>query len=399
MKPFGKAWLDEWGFDPSIVYLNHGTVGATPRRVLAAQRAILAEIERQPARYLLRELTGVRVGGPRTPAMGPPRMRAAAAALAPRFGVAADDLVFVDNATAGANAVLRSLPLAPGDEVVVSSLGYGGVNNAARFATRERGAKLVTIELPFDLDDPAWAIAAFEAAVTERTRLVIVDLIAADSAILLPAAEIAARCRARGALVLVDGAHAPGAIALDIPALGADYFIGNLHKWGWAPRSSAILWAPPERQEGLHPAVISWGLDQGFAMEFDLVGTRDPSPWLASPAGFEMQEEIGVQAIQRYNHETVVAAGQRLGERWGTPHRVPASMVGTMVTVPLPTALGSTFDDACRLRDQLLFEDGIEVNVSARQGRLWVRVAIQIYNDMDDVDRLGEAVERRAKRG
>jgi len=394
MRPFGRDWLAEWGLDPELAYLNHGTVGATPRRVLAAQRAIQDEIERQPSKFLLRELSAIRVGGPRAEA---PRMRVAAAEIARRLGAAGDDLVFVDNATSGANAVLRSLPLDPGDEVLVTTLGYGGVSNVARYVTRERGARLIEVDLPFDLDDPAVAIERIAGALSQRTRLVIVDQIAADSSLRLPVFDIAARCRAAGVPVLVDGAHAPGAIAVDIPALGVDYYIANLHKWAWAPRSSGILWARPERQAGLHPPVISWGLDQGFTTEFDLVGTRDPSPWLASPAGFEMQEEIGVEAIRDWNHRQAVAAGRLLGERWGTGHRVPESMVGTMVVVPLPPGLGSTFDDACRLRDALLFEDRVEVNVSARAGRLWIRVAIQIYNGPGDVERLARAVEKRIR--
>jgi isopenicillin-N epimerase len=394
MKPFGRAWLAEWGLDPALAYLNHGTVGATPLRVLRAQREIQDEIERQPSKFLLRELSTIRVG---VPTGDPPRMRVAAAEIARRVGARSDDLVFVDNATSGANAVLRSLPLAAGDEVVVTTLGYGGVNNAARFATRERGARLVEVDLPFDLDDPGSAVEAIDAATNDRTSLVVVDQVAADSALLLPVAEIAARCRAKGVPVLIDGAHVPGAIALDIPALGADYYVANLHKWAWAPRSSGILWARPESQKGLHPAVISWGLDQGFATEFDLTGTRDPSAWLASPAGFELQEEIGAEAIRSYNHRTIVAAGELLGERWGVGYRIPESMVGTMICMPLPASFGATFDEACRVRDGLLFEDGVEVNVSARQGRLWIRVAIQIYNDMDDVERLAMAVERRMK--
>jgi isopenicillin-N epimerase len=394
MRPFGRSWRSEWGLDPAITYLNHGTVGATPLRVLAAQRAIQDEIERQPARFLLRELSSVRVGGPRN---DPPRLRVAAAEVGRRLGARGEDVVFVDNATTGANAVLRSLPLAPGDEVVVTALGYGGVTNAALHATRERGARLVEVDLPFDLDDPSRAIEAIEATITGRTRLVVVDHIAADSALLLPAAEIARRCRARGVPVLVDGAHAPGAIALDIPAIGADWYVANLHKWAWAPRSSGILWARPERQAGLHPPVISWGLDRGFTDEFDLVGTRDPSPWLASPAGFAMQEEVGVEAIRRWNHEGAYAAAQLLAGRWGTRFAPPESMVGTMVVVPLPERFGSTYDEAGPLRDRLLFEDGIEVNVSARQGRLWIRVAIQIYNDRDDVEKLASAIERRMR--
>lgn len=398
MKPFGRAWLAEWGLDPSLAYLNHGTVGAVPRKVIAAQRAIQDEIERQPSLHLLRELTAVRVG---VPTGDPPRMRIAAGEVARRLGARGEDLVFVDNATTGANAVLRSVSIEPGDEIVVTRLGYGGVTNAARLAAREHGAQLVVVELPADLDDPARAVEAIERALTPRTRLAIVDHIAAESALLLPVEEIAARARAKGVRILIDGAHAPGAIALDIPAIGADYYVGNLHKWAWAPRSSAILWAAPERQEGLHPAVISWGLDQGFTTEFDLVGTRDPSPWLASPAGFEMQEEIGVEAIRRYNHETAFAAAALLSERWGTPYSTPESMVGTMVGVALPARFGSTVEDAARLRDALLFEDGIELNVSAAGGAgaggLRVRVAIQIYNDFDDVNRLAEAVARRSR--
>ena len=394
MRPFGRAWLDQWGLDPAIVYLNHGTVGAPPLRVLKAQRAIQDEIERQPSRFLLRELTGIRVGGPRAE---PPRMRLAAEAVARRFGARGDDLVFVDNATTGVNAVLRSLPLAAGDEIVVTSHGYGGVDNAVRYVARERGAVRVVVELPAVVTDPSDLVKAIERALTPRTRLALVDQISSDTALLFPVAEIAALCRERGVPILVDGAHAPGAIALDIPAIGCDWYVGNLHKWAWAPRSSAILWASPERQAGLHPTVISWGLDQGFTTEFDLVGTRDPSPWLASPAGLEMQEEIGVEAIRRYNHETALAAGERLAARWGTGYSTPRSMVATMANVPLPASFGATREDAARWRDALLFEDGIEVGVTARDGALWARVAIQIYNDLADVDRLGEAVERRMR--
>lgn len=195
--------------------------------------------------------------------------------------------------------------------------------------------------------------------------------------------------------MLIDGAHAPGAIALDIPALGADWFVGNLHKWGWTPRSSAILWVAPERQKQIHPVVISWGLDQGFTTEFDLVGTRDPSPWLASPAGLEMQEEMGAEAIRKHNHDLAFEAGQRLADRWGMCFRVPRSMVATMVSVPVPERFGATPEAAARLRDQLLFEDGIEVQVSARAGAIRVRVAAQIYNDLSDIDRLADSIARR----
>ncbi len=396
MTTFGRPMLDLWHLDPALAYLNHGTVGAVPKRVLAAQRAIQDEIERNPALALLRELTEVRVG---VPTGKRPRLRAVADEVAPFFGARGEDLMFVDNATTGANAVLRSLKLAAGDEILVTDHGYGGVTNAARFVAREAGASLRTVVMPDPIARPSQVTDAIVAALgpgADRVRLVVVDHVAADSALIFPVRAIVDACHALGVPVLVDGAHAPGAIALDIPSLGADWYVGNLHKWLWAPRSSAVLWVSPQRHEGLHPTVISWGLDQGLSAEFDLVGTRDPSPYLAVPAALALRRELGgEEAIRGYNHALVWQAAGALTARWGTTYVVPESMVGPMATVPLPSALGSTLDDAARLKDALLFEDGIELNVKAIHGGLRARLAAQIYNDMADFERLGAAVERR----
>ena len=390
--PFGHAMLAHWALDPAITYLNHGTVGATPRRVLAAQQAIRDEIERQPARFMLRELTQVVVGGRRA---APPRMRAAADVVAAFVGARGDDLAFVENTTTGINAVLGSLRLGRGDEILITDLTYGAVANAARFAARERGATVRVAETPYPLRDPGEVAAAIAAAVGPRTRLAVVDHITSESALLLPLAEIAARCRERGVPVLADGAHAPGAIALDVPSLGVDWYVANLHKWAWAPRSSGFLWAPLGRQAGLHPTVISWGLDQGFTAEFDLLGTRDPSTHLASPAGIAFMRELGVEAVRAYDHALAWSAARLLAVRWDVTLGMPESMVGTMATVPLPERFGVSCDDAARLRDALLFEDRIEVQVHAWRGRLWVRISAQIYNELADFERLAEAVARR----
>ncbi len=391
MSHFGAAMRAEWCLDPAITYLNHGTVGAPPRRVLAAQQAIRDEIELQPARYLLRELTGLQGANP--PAV--PRLRAAAAEVAAFLGARRDDLVFVDNATAGVNAVLRSLDLTAGDEVLAFDHAYGACVNAARLVARERGATVRICELPWPLVAPEQVVEALAAALGPRTRLALLDHIAAESALVLPLAEMAALCHRHGVLVLADGAHAPGSIAVDVPGLGVDYYTGNLHKWAWAPRSCGILWAAPERQAGLHPPVISWGLDQGFCREFDWVGTRDPSPYLAAPAGLAMMRELGVEAVARYNHQLAWEAGQRLCRTWGTTVATPEAMVGTMMTVPLPASLGGDRPAATRLRDALLFEDCIEVQLHAWRGQLWVRASAQIYNDLADVERLARAVQAR----
>ncbi|BCS34078.1 isopenicillin-N epimerase [Luteitalea sp. TBR-22] len=394
MPAFGRAFLSEFPLDPSITYLNHGTVGVTPSRVLAAQQAIRDEIERQPSRFLLRELhaPATSVGCPREET---PRLRVAAGQVGAFLGAQADDLVFVDNITTGANAVLRSFPFEPGDELLITDLGYGGIAAVARFATREKGAHVTTATMPWPFTPEGIADAIVEAA-GPRTRLAVVDHIAADSALVLPVADIVARLHDKGVAVMVDGAHAPGAIAVDIAAIGADWYVANLHKWMWVPRSSGILWAAPERQASLHPAVISWGLDLGFTTTFDLPGTRDPSAHLAAPAAIALFEELGTEAVRAYNHDLAWQAAHHVSERWGTAFTTPESMIGTMATVTLPASLGTTRDDALRLRDALLLEDGIEIPVHAYRGQLRARISAQVYNDMDDMERLADAILKRA---
>ncbi|HEX6975561.1 MAG TPA: aminotransferase class V-fold PLP-dependent enzyme [Vicinamibacterales bacterium] len=389
---FGRAFLSEFPLDPSITYLNHGTVGVTPRRVLAAQQAIRDEIERQPSRFLLRELTKVAVGTPREEK---PRLRQAADIVAPVLGAKGDDIVFVDNATTGANAVMRSFPFEAGDEIIVTDNGYGGVTNAATYAARQRGATVRTITLPYPIRSAAEVTEACVAAVGPKTRVAVIDHIAAHSSLIFPVAEMTRRLHERGVAVFVDGAHAPGAIPLDIESLGADWYVGNLHKWMWVPRASAVLWVAPSHQDDTRPAVVSWGLDQGFTTEFDLPGTRDPSPHLAAPAAIAYMKELGVEAVQRYNHALAWDGGRHLAKRWKTEFVAPESMIGTLATVELPKAAGSTAEEAAALRDRLLFEDKIELQMHAAHGRVHARISAQVYNDMDDVERLAEAVLRR----
>lgn len=389
---FGHSMLAEWALDPSILYLNHGTVGAPPRRVLAAQQQIRDAIERQPSRFLLRELSEV-ASGPSDRAV--PRMREAASRVATFVGAPANEIAFVDNATSGINAVLRSLDLRAGDEVVLADIGYGSVTFTAQYVTRRVGATTRVFEFPYPIADPQQVVEAYAAAIGPRTRVVVVDHISAETALVLPVRAIAERCHAAGVAVLVDGAHAPGALALDLPSSGADWYVGNLHKWGMSPRSSAILWAPTARQQDLHPPVISWGLDQGFSAEFDLVGTRDPSPHLAAPAAIEFMEWLGLDRMRRHNHDLVWQGASALAARWGVTLGMPREMVGCMATLMLPERAGSTREQAVALRHALLYEDRIEVPVHAWRGRLWTRLSAQVYNEASDWERLGEAIDRR----
>ncbi len=382
--------LGEWGLASEITYLNHGTVGATPIRVLKAQQAIRDEIERQPARYLLRELSEISVGMPRAEL---PRMRIAANAVAAFVGAKGADLVFVDNATAGVNAVLRSFDFKPRDEILITDLAYGAVANIAAFVARERGTRVNTVTMPHPVRDSQSVIKTIEDALTSRTRIAVIDHVSSESALVLPLREIAELCRKRGVPVLADGAHTPGMLALNIAELGVDWYVANLHKWAWAPRSCGFLWATPERQKALHPPVISWGLDKGFTAEFDWVGTRDPSPYLAAPDAIQWMNELGFARVRTYNHHLVWEAATLLSESWGTKFLTPKTMIGSMATMPLPMYLGSTKEDANRLRDKLLFTSKIEVQIHPWHGQLWMRLSAQIYNETSDFEKLVEAID------
>ena len=367
-------------------------MGASPRQVLAAQQAIREEIERQPSAFLLRDLSSTTFGLPR---LASPRLRSAAAEVASFLGARGDDLVFVDNATTGINAVLRSFPLREGDEVLITDHTYGAIANAASFYSRERGAAVRIAELPAPSRGKGAFAEAVASAIGPRTRLAIVDHVTSESALVLPIEEITARCHEQGVSVLVDGAHAPGALALDVPAIGADWYAANLHKWAFTPRSSGFLWASPDRQEGLHPPVISWGLGKGFTSEFDWVGTRDPSAHLAAPSAIAFMKELGLEAMRAYSHGLAWEGARLLCSRWGTPLELEETMVGVMATVPLPDRLGSTKEDAARLRDALLDQDRIEVQLHSWRRRLWVRISTQVYNDIADVERLARAIEAK----
>jgi isopenicillin-N epimerase len=388
---FGAHLRGEWMLHPAVTYLNHGTVGAPPRRVVEAQRRLQDEIELQPATFMLRELADDTYNG------RPTRLRLAMQPVADYLRCDAEHTGFVDNITTGANAVLRSFPFQAVDEIVVTNLGYGGVTNAAIYAARSHGIELRSIVLP----GPGAAAQAFVDAVaaglSPRTRILVTDHITAATALVLPIRDIADVCHANGTLLLVDGAHAPGAVPVDIRSTAADWYTGNLHKWMWTPRSSGVLWAAPDQREHLHAAVISWGLDHGIPAEFDLPGTRDPSAHLTAPSALEMRAEWGEQRIQEYNHDLAMSAGVLLAQRWSVPFETPEEMIGSMVTVQLPDRFGSTAADARQLRDALLDVHHIEVPTYAAPAglppALSARVSCQVYNDLDDIERLAAAVD------
>lgn len=383
---FGAGLRSEFLLEDGVTFLNHGSYGATPRAVLAAQDAWRARMERQPVRFMQRELPGA--------------LRAAAAVLAEFLAVSGDDLVFVENATAGINVVARAAALGPGDEVLTTGHAYPAVRKVLNFVCRESGAALVEAEAPFPVSGGDQVVAAVAAAITPRTRLAVLDHVTSQTAVVFPIAALAVLCRSHGVPLLVDGAHAPGMLALDIAAVDADWYVGNAHKWLFAPKGCGFLWASPERQAGLHPVVISHGLDQGFTAEFDWVGTRDPSAWLAVRDAIGFLGSLGPEGVRAHNHGLAGEAAELLATAWDTDVGAPDAMRGAMATVRTAQP-GATPEDAARLHDHLIDEHAIEVPVFALDGSLWVRVSAQVYNGIGDYGRLAEALggTRRARIG
>jgi isopenicillin-N epimerase len=364
----------DWLLDPAATFLNHGSYGATPRVVLAAQDRWRERMERRPTRFMNDEL--------------PAALRDAAGRLAAFVGAEARDLAFVENATAGCNAVLASLAFAEGDEILLTDHGYAAVRKAAQHIARRTGARIVEAPIGFPVQDATGIADAISSRLGPRTRLVILDHITSPTAVIFPVAELCAMCRAAGARVLVDGAHAPGMLALDVPAIGADWYVGNCHKWLMAPKGSGFLWASPPAQADLHPLVISHGYGQDCCAEFDWIGTRDPTAWLAVPDAIDFHERIGGEELRRRNAALAREAAAMLATAWGTERGTPDALTGSMAAVRLPVREPASAERAAALRIRLFEEHRIEAAVTAFAGALWARVSAQAYNEPADYERL-----------
>jgi isopenicillin-N epimerase len=371
---FGHVRRGDFLLAPGIDHLNHGSFGAVPRVVLDPMQEWQRRVEADANTFFRHDLFGL--------------LRGAAERVAGFLGGRGKDWAFVENATAGLNAVIASLRLQPGDELLCLSQVYGAIGNALRYHAERGGARVVTVAVPVPLIDPAPLFDRLKAALGPRTRLALFDHIVSVSAAVLPVADMAALCRERGVPVAIDGAHAPGQIALDVPALGVDWYIGNLHKWAFAAKGTAVLWCAPARQAALHPTVISHDLGKGFPAEFDWTGTRDPSAWLAAPAALDYLEALGANAVRGHNAALARDAAALLIDAWGTEAAAAPEFRAAMVSVRLPRSAGADRDAAHRLIDRLRREHAIAVNIAALDRSLWVRVSAQIYNELEDYRRL-----------
>ena len=296
-------------------------------------------------------------------------------------------MAFIANATQGMNAVLQSQPLHPGDEMLALDHVYGAVRNTLRHVAARTGAVLTTATLPWPRPQEAAILDAITAAITPRTRIAVIDHITSASAIVLPIARIVALCHAQGVPVLVDGAHGPGQVDLDLTALDADWYVGNCHKWLMAPKGAAFLWARRDRQIGLHPTSISHGYGGGFLAEFDWTGTTDPSAWLAVPDAIDFHTRLGGPALQAANAALAGQAATMLADQLGSETGHGNAACGAMAMVRLPLAGQVDAARALALRTRLLAA-GADAPVSAIGQAAWLRISAQAYNEPRDYHRL-----------
>jgi isopenicillin-N epimerase len=338
-------------------------------------------MERQPVRFMGTEL--------------PLALRASAERLAGFLGTGGQNLAFVENTSDGINAILRSLAWKPGDEIVLANHAYAAVRNTVDFLALQFDLAIKIVEVSFPLVSTDRLVEAYCAAISERTRLAIVDHVFSPLAVVTPLEPIVRHGKALGVAMLIDGAHGPGMLPLSLDALGADWYVGNCHKWLCAPKGSAFIQQGQGVAAAVHPTVISNFFDAGFPQEFDWQGTRDYSAWLSVPAAIDFLETFGVQRYQAQLVAQASAAAQMLCERWQVALPAPAESFAAMVTVPWPHPEPGTLENAIRWHDWLWHAHRIEVPVLPINGRLWIRISAQIYNELSDYEALANALAAR----
>ncbi|HTW21609.1 MAG TPA: aminotransferase class V-fold PLP-dependent enzyme [Mycobacteriales bacterium] len=368
----------DWLLDPDIAYLNHGAFGALPRAVGEYAVELRRQMEANPTGLLARRLPGL--------------LDDVRGQVAELLRADPDACVFVANATAGSAAVLTALApmLEAGDEVVTTDHRYGAVGIQLEALAARTGARIVTAHVPLDAATSTDVVAAITERFTSRTRLLVVDSISSPSGFVFPVEQIVATSHERGIAVLVDAAHAPGQIEVDLRALGADFWVGNLHKWICSPRAAAVLCIADRWRADVRPLVPSHGYPAGFQPAFDWTGTLDPTPILAVPAALAFWSEYGWERMRGTQRATVDDGAASVAKALGTSAPVADEFRAAMRIIELPVTLGR--ETGLRLEARLSNDYRVEVPIMQLHNRSWIRVCGQVYNDGADYDRLAAAL-------
>ncbi len=372
----------EFLLDPTVCFLNHGSFGATPGPVFDEYQRWQRELERQPVEFLGRRHNEL--------------MHASRAALAAYLKTDAENVVYTQNVTIAINIVVHSLRLGAGDEVLATDHEYGACDRAWRFQAKQHGFTYINQAINVPLESAERILDELWRGVTPRTRVIFLSHITSPTAIRFPVEAVCRRARAAGILTVVDGAHAPGQLDLDLPALGADFYGGNLHKWLCAPKGAGFLYARPEVQALLKPLVVSWGYESDtpsgstFIDHHEWWGTRDIAAFLSVPAAIRFQAEHDWPAVRARCHELLRRALGSIGQLTGLQGLHPDdSWYIQVASTPLPAVT-----DTNQLKARLYDEYRVEVPLIEWNGLKLLRVSMQAYNDQQDADRLIEALSR-----
>lgn len=382
--------------DPNVVYLNHGSFGATPRSVFEKYQWWQRELEREPVEFLGRRFSNL--------------MSDARALLANYIHADARDIVYVPNATTGLNIVARSLALEPGDEILTTDHEYGALDRTWRFLCKKSNAVYKQHSIPMPLTTAENFVDAFWAGVTARTRVIFLSHITSPTALIFPVQEICRRGRKAGIITIIDGAHAVGQIPLDMEAIGADFYSSNTHKWLCAPKGSAFLYARREMQHLVEPLIVSWGYESQnpsasrFIDEQEWTGTRDYAAYLSVPEAIRFFESHDWDAVRAECHALAQSAREKILDLvavYGNTPLCPDSSewYSQMFTVPLPDTVEVQPGKPAPLQTKFFDEFKVEVPVLAWQRKPYMRVSIQAYNSRADVNCLVEALEKLLARG
>ena len=380
-----------WSLDPSVSHLNHGSFGATPVAALEAQQRLRHLLEANPTRFMLDHYQ---------PALDRARRR-----VADFVGADVAGLGFVNNATSGVNAVLRSLEasLSRGDEIVITGHGYNACRNAVSVSAARCGARVITASFPFPIEDPRQVTDAVLDTITPRTRLLLIDSVTSPTALVLPVEELVSALEPE-VEVLVDAAHAPGMIDFDVSSLGASYVTANCHKWMCSPKGAGFLYVREDRRQKIYPAVISHGYNGGWPStgghihtQFDWIGTDDPTAWLTVPDALDAVGALqpdGWEGVRRTNRSLCLQARDLLVDVLRIDPPAPDEMIGAIASVPLPPSSGSAENIFDPLMADLRTRWAIEAMVFSWPGPPYrvLRVSAQQYNRVEEFERLAQAL-------
>jgi len=382
-----SCYQELWSLDTNVVFLNHGSYGACPKAVLAVQQSLRSQLEQDPVNFFGRKWE--------------PLLDNARNKLAAFINADVQDLVFVPNATTGVNSVLRSLNFSPDDEILTTNHEYNACRNALNFIASRTGAKIVVAKVPFPLESPQQLIAAVLEKVSSKTRLALLDHITSQTGLIFPIQELVKQLQVRGVETLVDGAHAPGMIPLNMQEIGATYYSGNCHKWLSAPKGAAFLYVRRDKQSEIHPLTISHGANSPrtdksrFQLEFDWTGTDDPTAYMCVPEAIAFIESLllggWIELMQR-NHQLVLQARQILCDALKVQPPCPEQMIGSMAVLPMPVSWENL--SHIWLHDELFDQFGIQVQVVPwpESPGILIRISAQIYNTLEQYQYLAKAL-------